>query len=277
MTEKYFEKFPTITYDGTTAIDITKRVAFLNKIYNDPNLYYPYSVVDGERADNISDRYYDDQHISWLLYLTNGVIDPKEDWYIDEASFNRNLILKYGSIEYSKLKVEFFRNNWYVEQEPITSAQFETLPDSSRIYYEPYQNDIDIKFYSRKKIDWTVATNIVVNAQISSSQDFTPGEVVTGNGYSATVSSVSSTFVLLEKTTGPISNGVMTGKISGKTANVTSSSVVSQSIPDEELQFWSPVTSYDVEYEKNEYNRTIRVLNNAYALQSARELKRLLK
>mgnify|MGYP001600190963 CR=1 FL=1 len=86
--DKYFEKFPVISYANTAARDITRRTAILSSIYSNPTLYYPYQIEQFERPDNISDRYYNDQYMDWILYMTNKIVDLYYDWYMDDNTFN---------------------------------------------------------------------------------------------------------------------------------------------------------------------------------------------
>jgi hypothetical protein len=57
----------------------------------------------------------------------------------------------------------------------------------------------------------------------------------------------------------------------------TAVTAVSNNISEGELVYWTPVTYYDYEYSKNEYNKSIRVLDSKYAQQAADNLKDLLK
>ena len=109
MTERYFDKFPTITYANTQVLDITRRVAVVNDVFKSKFNYYQYNIANSERPDNISERYYNDPYMSWLIYLSNNITDPYYDWYLDQTTFNDFLALKYGSYTKATSKVAFFR------------------------------------------------------------------------------------------------------------------------------------------------------------------------
>ena len=68
--DKYFNNFPIITYNSKPAVDITKRVVMLNYALKNPYLFYPYEIIANERPDQFSNRYYEDQYKSWILYLS---------------------------------------------------------------------------------------------------------------------------------------------------------------------------------------------------------------
>ncbi len=79
-------------------MDITERAALVNSLYtNRLDIFYPYDVRQGERPDNIAERYYDDQYQAWILYLTNQITDPYDQWYKPPDAFNHFINKKYGS------------------------------------------------------------------------------------------------------------------------------------------------------------------------------------
>jgi len=102
--DRYFDKFPIISYANNQVVDITKRVAMLEKVSRNPYAFYPYDIVGDERADQLSSRYYEDSYKSWLLYITNKITDPYYEWYLTEREFLEFLEKKYGSIYTSSIK-----------------------------------------------------------------------------------------------------------------------------------------------------------------------------
>lgn len=95
---KYFENFPIIEYQGRRVRDITRRNQFLNVIKNNPYLYLPYTVKEGERAEDIAEFYYGSVDYVWLVYLANNIIDPYHEWTMDEQTFNEYLVGKYSEL-----------------------------------------------------------------------------------------------------------------------------------------------------------------------------------
>ena len=92
--EKYFEKFPVITYNGYQAKNIMLRTKILDKIVNRPDFNKAYELQDTIRPDNVSYQIYNDQYMSWLIYLSNQTIDPYYDWYMDTETFKRFIKIK---------------------------------------------------------------------------------------------------------------------------------------------------------------------------------------
>src|SRR5574337_592455 len=97
--DKFFVKFPTITYNGQSALDLSRRVTIVNNTAASPNLFYPVENDAGLRPDVLADAYYQDAEQSWIVYLSNGIVDPYYQWYLNETEFEAFIISKYGEFE----------------------------------------------------------------------------------------------------------------------------------------------------------------------------------
>ena len=95
---KYFENFPIITYEGKQVRDITRRNQFVRNVSTNPLLYLPYTIGEGERAEDIANFYYGSVDYSWLVYMANNIMDPYHEWPLSEAEFKDFLIDKYGNV-----------------------------------------------------------------------------------------------------------------------------------------------------------------------------------
>jgi hypothetical protein len=93
---KYFDNFPTITYEGREVKDITRRNQFVKLVTSNPLLYMPYTVKEGQRPEDIANFYYGSPDYTWLVYISNNIIDPYHEWPMAERDFNNYLIEKYG-------------------------------------------------------------------------------------------------------------------------------------------------------------------------------------
>lgn len=291
MTEKYFDKFQIISYANTVARNITQRAVVLNSVYNNPIFYYPYDIQQGERADNISDRYYKDEYMDWILRLTNKVVDPYYDWYLDETTFKDFVVKKYGSYTAAMSKVKFYRNNWYSSPDPISQSQYDSIAGSLKKFFEPIYSDVYYSTtplgYKRKQIDWKKTTNKIVrynvvgtNYIIDEIVDVFFGSEKIGGGQ---VCSKTSTSLSIHHTSGVVTDDEgasaysLKGRESGTTLVYTTATLVADVIPVEEINYWEPVYAFDYENEINENNKSIQVLKSEYSGQIATELKRLMR
>jgi hypothetical protein len=286
--DRYFDKFPIISYANNQVVDITKRVAMLEKVSRNPYAFYPYDIVGDERADQLSSRYYDDSYKSWLLYITNKITDPYYEWYLTEREFLEFLEKKYGSIYTSQQKIKFYRNDWE-SQESLDVSGYNALTEDMKKYWTPnYYNGNSILSYSRKQIDWCVNTNKIVSYAVANSSFITNENInIYLNGSSlgkGNVVKTSNTHIYVQHVSGyynesetlTINNGYIFGEESLVNTAVTDVSVLSSNITDDELVYWKPITYYDYEYEKNEFNRSIRIIDKDLAELSVNNLTELL-
>lgn len=287
--ERYFIKFPTITYSNTQCVDMTKRVTMEEQLKLNPSLYHKYALSETERADLIADSYYDDSYLDWLIYLNNGIVDPYYGWYLDSYDFNNFIVKKYGSIEAAQKKIKYYQLNWPTTDFEISPSFYENnLPDHLKKYYEPnFSQQNKILSYKRKAEDFVTNTNKLLEFSLSSvtGNGFIKGEII--DIYNPALSSIiggcevvysNTTVVKVQHISG---NTSATNKILGETSNtlatITTSIKLFENLTDDEAVYWSPVYFYEYEIEKNEKNKNIRLLDANYALDVSEQLRVALK
>jgi hypothetical protein len=271
--ETYFSKFPLTIYSNSVVIDITKRVKLLDRVSDNPFAFFPYDISNGERADNFSNRYYDDPFMSWLLYLSNNIVDPYYEWYLQNNELEELIIKKYGSIEQAKLKIKFYRNNWE-NKESLSISGYNELLEQLKFYWKPIYTSTAVKEYKRVEEDWTFNTNKIVAYSVSNTS-FTydevcdivfsagqvgKGQVVQSSNNTVYLKNISGTNVT-NSSVSITGSSYIYGQESQVNTVFTSAQVKSNSIPSEELIYYTPITYYDYELEKNEFNRSIRVID----------------
>jgi hypothetical protein len=277
MAENYFSKFPAVAYGNTYAIDLTERATILTSVPQSPFVYYSYDVSNGQRPDEIADSYYNDQYMDWLIYLSNGIIDPYYQWYLPNDKFNTFLQAKYETtIADLQNKISYYRNNWY-NGDQISVSDYNALPSNHHRYYEDFRNvdTGEILKYVRTRYDWTINTNALVGVTCSANS-FTNNEVVYINFNGAhigrgQVSFSNNTNLVLQHVSGTLYTNAevsITGSSyvygTDSTTNVafTATTSISNNIVTGEEIYWDSVSIYDYENEKNEQRRTIKVLDN---------------
>lgn len=322
MAERYFEKFPVITYSNNQVVDITKRVTLLDRVSESPYVFYPYDISNAERADHFSYRYYDDSYKSWIVYLSNKIIDPYYEWYLDNQQFTDFITKKYGSIPDAQQKVKYYRNNWENDKgEEIGVAEYNALTVAQQYYWDPiYKNGV-VYSYKRKESNWNKDTNKMVRYSVSANayqlSAFVNNEIVevvfdsynTGNGQfvmsntvnvyvnSSLLTNTNLNFVYLQHMRGQYETNntagiVVTGNsyIYGTESQINvaitivenestndSVIVVANNIAADEERYWESVSYYDYEEEKNEYNKTIRVMEKGLSDVAVNDLINLMK
>jgi hypothetical protein len=278
----YFSKFPIISYKGVVCRDITRRVKLSDSTLRQPLAFYPFELSNEHRPDTIAFDYYDDPNVEWVVLLSNGIIDPYYGWYLTEDDFQAYIQKKYGSVEESQETIKFWRNNWSEQDLNITPEYFASLPDPLKKYWTPrYGAGTRIISYQRRREDWTMATNWIIQHELTSQVgSFDTGERITYEALgviqgSGQVVASSNTTIDIQHVLG-INTGTITGIASGATAEISTTTTLSQAITPDERVYWEPVYVWDWEREKNEANKFIQILDKNYFGQLNEEMRRKL-
>lgn len=275
--QSYFSRLPNIVYNNYICKDITRRVKLEEKV-SSPFVFYPYEIKHQLRSDQIAEYYYNDSELDWLIYLSNGIVDPYYGWYVDNDKLQEIIIQTYGSIETSLKYIKFYRNNWANDDTELTPSYYENnLPLSWKKYYDPkWASNFKIISYTRKQIDSVMNTNRILEYAVSYNNynTFVENEIVdikitnqnsiVGRGQ---VCFANSSVLRIQSVSGNTSaNSISTKTLIGETSNthVLANSVftVHENITIEEEKFWSPVTAFDFETELNEEKKNIKLVDN---------------
>ena len=154
--DNFFKHYPLIRYgnnvSNTVAVNIFAKIAFQKSIQQNFETFHPYTVQEGDRADTIALLYYGDSGYDWLVYMSNNIVDPYHDWYMDSNSFNRFIAEKYQSLTDAQRKTKFFRSNYVSDDSMITTAAYDALSANQKRFWFPISviNNNVIR-YERKK------------------------------------------------------------------------------------------------------------------------------
>ena len=290
-TNRYFSNFPIINYNNSPCVNITERVVFLNNSFKNPYVFYPYDITDNERPDQFANRYYNDPFKSWLLYLGNQITDPYYGWYLSVDDFNNFLINKYGSIQLAQTKIKYYENNWY-QGGSLSLNAYDALAPNLLKYWQPnYDSFGNIIYYTRTQSTQTITTNSVRSYAVSNTS-FINDEICnivfnntnSGQGQILSINSSTNTIYIQHVSGTTLSNSSVTitgssyiyGQQSGVNTAFTTATDIQDNLATDEVVYWNPVTYYQYEDAKNQYNKSIIVLDNAYAANVANSLKTLL-
>lgn len=289
----YFNKFPVVNYNGVPVRNIMARAAFDSKTKNNPANFGIVRVEDdvSGRADIIADNYYGTPTYDWLVYFSNEVVDPYNDMLLDSESFARFIVAKYGSIVRAQQKVLLYINNWADnEEDKLTVTQFEAASKVVKRYYTgviDYANRVT--GYERIKADWAKSTNKLRILTVSPTDYLLIGSTViqtlsgdvVATGEIVDINETNST-ITVQHISGEFTDNVSAVlKKSGAAMSYSVSAVAnpftSDNITDEESRFWSPYTAYQMEQEKNEAKRNVKLLRASMKNKADEQLTDLMR
>lgn len=276
----YFSYFPSLLYANTAAVNIIAKVQFDASVLKRAVRFYPYTIAGGQRADSIAEQYYGDPSYDWLVYLSNNIIDPLNEWPKSENEFDDFIALKYGSVANTLQQTAYYQVSYSFDESVIGASTYNALSAGQKKYWAPIVNNIDVVInYQRKPIDTVVETNQIVQLTGTFS-NVSPSTVIKqSSSVMGTVSFANSSTLMLKHVSGTWANAtpvyfVATGSLAN--ATITASRVVHQTIPLDEITYWSAVSVYESESILNESRKHIRLLNSAYVDVVERDMKDLL-
>lgn len=102
---EFFNQFPNLLYtfdpnqsEFVVLKNIFTRVKVLDAVLQNSLVYYKYSMKDGDTLESIAHKYYGDAKRHWLIIYANSIIDPYFDLPLNQANFDNNIKIKYGSL-----------------------------------------------------------------------------------------------------------------------------------------------------------------------------------
>jgi hypothetical protein len=276
----YFSYFPSILYGNTAVTNVIAKIRFDQSVAQNLAVFYPYTIEQGERADQIANFYYGSPQYDWVVYLSNGIVDPYHDWYMSEDQFNFFLKTKYGTIANTQEQTAFYRVNYFLDDTFLTTAAYDALSKGQKKYWVPQLGYTEeIIGYVRKNLDLSVETNKTIQldgsfSNISSNSIIKQSSTVTG-----TVGFANSSMITLKHITGSWqANTAIYGQNNNLLTNntITAVTTINEPIPSDELAYWTPVSVFDRESEINERKKHIKLLNNSYLTAIENDMKELL-
>jgi|GEM_PF-4436806 len=98
---EYIANFPNQSFndDYVVAKNIFKRAKLRSDIANAVTAFNYYQIIDNERPDQVAAKVYDNAELDWVILTTNNITNINQDWPLDNNSFYKYLIDKYGSDE----------------------------------------------------------------------------------------------------------------------------------------------------------------------------------
>jgi hypothetical protein len=159
----YFSYFPDTFHDlrnsgrKTQVTNILRRFKVKDVLQDRADIFYEYSIQEGDRPDVIAEKFYGNANYAWIVLHYNDIIDPFFDWPLFGNDFRRFIIDKYGSLSSAQSTVK----NYY---KIIREAR--VLNDGTRL--EKVELAVDLTTYnslaanvkrSESAYDWEVERN----------------------------------------------------------------------------------------------------------------------
>lgn len=106
----FFDLFPRVAYDiegqrltkYESVTNIFFRLRVIREVLTNISAYYEHTIADSETPEILAEKIYRDAGAYWIILMANDIVDPQYDWPLDDRSFRKYMIDKYGSIQTAK-------------------------------------------------------------------------------------------------------------------------------------------------------------------------------
>lgn len=120
-------------------------------------VYYPYSIKDGERPDTIAYDYYGSSDYAWLVMIVNDIYDPYYQWPLTYSEFYDYLFKKYKKTHELMSEICFYRytgiggetaeeiarKSWNMTPETYALLSPEGRSGWTPVYVYDYENELN--------------------------------------------------------------------------------------------------------------------------------------
>lgn len=108
-----FDNLDRVQYRGQTLTNILRRVKPIRRIIEKVNVFYDYTIKEGERADTIAHDYYGSSSYTWLVYVSNNIYDPYYQWPLNNTQFFDYMQNKYGDFFQTQIDLKGYTHPDY--------------------------------------------------------------------------------------------------------------------------------------------------------------------
>lgn len=142
----YFKFFPKVTYNGKSAVNITRRTAIQQQLYSSPVSFLSYTINDGEKPEDIALYYYEDIGKTWLIFMANNIVDPVSQWPLGTIDFDKMIIKKYTA-QAKAINSSYVGNgviNWTKNTSLTSNILWYQNAENNRISKDTYTLNADL-------------------------------------------------------------------------------------------------------------------------------------
>ena len=124
-------------------MDIFRKVAISQS--NTDSIFTEELVGDSDNVESLAEKYYGDASLSWIILLTNNIIDPMSEFVLSTKNFDSLINTKYsGSIFYFEENVHLQQGDILIFINPVNAF---TSYDVNKLPSELQSTDLDLNQY----------------------------------------------------------------------------------------------------------------------------------
>jgi hypothetical protein len=140
----YFRELPNLEYqsflsDSLSSQDYVKvkNLFRKNKLRTDLEgvftLFEKYEIIEGARPDTVAEEFYGDAELDWVVLMTAGIINVRNEWPLRNQNLNKYAESKYGTDlnsvhHYETIEVKDSNSRLILPKEKVVDSNF-TIPN----------------------------------------------------------------------------------------------------------------------------------------------------
>jgi hypothetical protein len=131
---QYFETLPKVIYNDPVLgqkllTNLMARVSMMPQTLQNPLVFYPYDIQEGDTPEIIAYKYYGDSYRYWMVLFANQIMDPQWQWPIDNLTLDNYLSDKYPNTNVDTTIHHYLKTVTSVDNTSRTSTITETIID----------------------------------------------------------------------------------------------------------------------------------------------------
>lgn len=158
MPRPYFRELPNLEYvnrfpgassgEYIEVKNLFKRGKISDEIFENLMFFERYQIVGDERPDNVAFKFYEDETLDWLIFLSNNIVNVQTEWPLSQSSLEKFLLEKYDSYD------NLYNGIHHYVSEEVKNSVGETVVQEGIIRYN-LDSDIEL-------IDYRQVSSIIV-------------------------------------------------------------------------------------------------------------------
>jgi hypothetical protein len=110
MMATYFDKFPTVSYNGVELRNILLKAGLAKELLRSYQHLAPYEIQQDDTITSLAYDYYGDVGFSWLVIVSAQIYDPFFSWPMRDDELDEALSLQYGSVDAARNTIAYYKN-----------------------------------------------------------------------------------------------------------------------------------------------------------------------
>ena len=111
----YFRELPDVEYQSflsdaisskeyVTVKNLFRRNKLRDDLRNVFTIFNKYEIVDGARPDTVAEEFYGDAELDWVVLMTAGIINVRDEWPLSNYQLYQYAEQKYGILELNDVR-----------------------------------------------------------------------------------------------------------------------------------------------------------------------------